>query len=59
MVAVSVLLALATLGLWYGNMDRSPLISWVVFVLGFAFSAISAIAGIWGILAAFKDKEEE
>jgi hypothetical protein len=58
LIVVSILLAVATLGLWFGNMETNPVISWLVFVVGFAFSAVSAIAGIWGILATFKDKEE-
>jgi sugar phosphate permease len=58
LIVVSILLAVATLGLWFSNMETSPVISWLVFVVGFAISAVSAIAGIWGILATFKDKEE-
>jgi hypothetical protein len=58
LIVVSILLAVATLGLWFGNMETSPVISWLVFVVGFSVSAVSAIAGIWGILATFKDKEE-
>lgn len=59
LVAVSVLLSIATLGLWLGNLQTNPVLSWVVFLLGFGLCAVAAIAGIWGILGAFKDKEEK
>ncbi len=57
LVAVSVLLSIATLGLWLGNLQTNPVLSWVVFVVGFALCALAAIAGIWGILGFFRDKE--
>lgn len=57
LVVVSVLLSIATLGLWLGNLQTNPVLSWVVFVVGFALSAVAAIAGIWGILGFFRDKE--
>lgn len=57
LVVVSVLLSIATLGLWLGNLQTNPLLSWVVFVVGFALCAVAAIAGIWGILGFFRDKE--
>lgn len=57
MVAVSVLLSIATLGLWLGNFQTNPLLSWVVLGVGFALSAVAAITGIWGILGFFRDRE--
>ncbi|MGK0618264.1 hypothetical protein [Meiothermus cerbereus] len=57
LVAASVLLSIATLGLWLGNLQTNPLISWVVFVLGFALCAAAAIIGVWSILGFFRDKE--
>ncbi|MCS7067829.1 MAG: hypothetical protein RMK51_10110 [Meiothermus sp.] len=57
LVAASVLLSIATLGLWLGNLQTNPVLSWVVFAVGFTLSAIAAIAGIWGILGFFRDKE--
>ncbi|MCX7601040.1 MAG: hypothetical protein N2Z75_03760 [Meiothermus sp.] len=57
LVALSVLLSIATLGLWLGNLQTNPVLSWVVFTVGFTLSAIAAIAGIWGILGFFRDKE--
>jgi hypothetical protein len=57
LVAASVLLSIATLGLWLGNLQTNPLLSWVVFVLGFALCAAAAIIGVWSILGFFRDKE--
>lgn len=57
LVAASVLLSLATLGLWLGNLENNPLFSWAVFVLGFALSAAAAITGVWSIMGFFRDKE--
>jgi len=57
LVAASVLLSIATLGLWLGNLQTNPLISWMVFVLGFALCAAAAIIGVWSILGFFRDKE--
>ncbi len=57
LVATSVLLSIATLGLWLGNLQTNPLLSWVVFVLGFALCAAAAIIGVWSILGFFRDKE--
>jgi hypothetical protein len=57
LVAVSVLLSIATLGVWLGNLQTNPLLSWVVFVLGFALCAAAAIIGVWSILGFFRDKE--
>lgn len=59
LVAVSVLLAIATLGIWLGNLPTNPLLSWAIFVVGFTICAVLAISGIWGIMSAFKDKEED
>lgn len=57
LVAASVLLSIATLGLWLGNLQTNPLLSWMVFVLGFALCAAAAIIGVWSILGFFRDKE--
>jgi len=57
LVAASVLLSIATLGLWLGNLQTNPLLSWMVFVLGFALCAAAAIIGVWNILGFFRDKE--
>jgi len=57
LVAASVLLSIATLGLWLGNLQTNPLLSWLVFVLGFALCAAAAIIGVWSILGFFRDKE--
>lgn len=57
LVAASVLLSLATLGLWLGNMETNPLFSWTVFGVGFALCAAAAIVGVWSIMGFFRDKE--
>jgi len=57
LVAASVLLSIATLGLWLGNLQTNPLLSWMFFVLGFALCAAAAIIGVWNILGFFRDKE--
>ncbi|ADD28605.1 MULTISPECIES: hypothetical protein [Meiothermus] len=57
LVAASVLLSLATLGLWLGNLETNPLFSWIVFGVGFALCAAAAIVGIWSIMGFFRDKE--
>jgi hypothetical protein len=53
LVVASVLLALVTLGLWLGNLQSNPLLSWAVFALGFALCAAAAIVGVWSILGFF------
>ncbi len=58
LIALSVLLSIATLGVWLSNLEANPALGWGVFVLGFALCAAAAIAGIWSILRFFKDKEE-
>ncbi|GIW27851.1 MAG: hypothetical protein KatS3mg070_1214 [Meiothermus sp.] len=57
LVAASVLLSLATLGLWLGNLETNPLLSWVVFGVGFALCSAAAIVGVWSIMGFFRDKE--
>ncbi|KIQ54558.1 hypothetical protein [Meiothermus taiwanensis] len=57
LVAASVLLSLATLGLWLGNLETNPLFSWMVFGVCFALCAAAAIVGIWSIMGFFRDKE--
>ncbi|RDI96744.1 hypothetical protein DV704_01350 [Meiothermus sp. QL-1] len=58
LMALSVLLSIATLGVWLGNLEANPTAAWLVFTLGFALSAAAAIVGIWNIMAFFRDKEE-
>ncbi len=53
-VALSVLLAVATLAGWLKNLEAHPTAAWVMFAAGFALVAALALLGIWTILSAIK-----
>lgn len=54
LVAVSVGIAIATLAVWLKLYETQPAASWIVFMVGFAVCAASALVGIWILLGAAK-----
>lgn len=59
-VALSVLLAMATLIGWLKNLEANPTTAWLMFGAGFLVVAALALLGVWTVLHSIKiDREEE
>ncbi|GIW24538.1 hypothetical protein [Meiothermus sp.] len=60
LVALSVLLSMATLVLWYRSLSSNPAGAWVIFIAGFAVVSAAALGGVWSISRGFKaDRDDE
>ncbi len=59
LVAVSVLLSIATLVLWLQSLSSNPAGAWVAFVLGFALVSAAALLGVWNISRGIKTDHDD
>lgn len=58
-VALSVLLAMATLVGWLKNLEANPTTAWIMFGAGFLLVAALALLGVWTVLHAIKIDRDE
>jgi hypothetical protein len=54
LVAISVVLSMATLVLWYQNLLANPTLAWIIFGIGFSLVSAAALFGVWNISRGIK-----
>ncbi|RMH56143.1 MAG: hypothetical protein D6684_06015 [Deinococcus-Thermus bacterium] len=59
LVALSVLLSMATLALWYQSLASTPVRAWLIFAGGFVLVSAAALVGVWNISRGFKAERDE
>ena len=54
LVAISVILSMVTLVLWYQGLPTNPVGAWVIFGIGFSLVSAAALFGVWNISRGIK-----